>query len=254
MMGRIIGNVATKASTICRSMSVCAAIALAGVLGGMGCGVPQAPPPAGPPPAPAAPNPIPGIILASATEDIGALERAVALELNRMRENPAVYGGRILRTYRHFYDGLWVRTPGSYFTLQTREGTSAVDEAMEEIGGFGRLHGLWLSPGLSRAARDHARDIGAHGSLDHFGSQNTTPHERMSRYGTVRGLFAESIAAGYDAPVLIMAQLLVDDAVSSRFNRHNLLSPDFRSVGVGCAPHAEYVVVCVLSFAEQYKG
>jgi uncharacterized protein YkwD len=48
-------------------------------------------------------------------------------------------------------------------------------------------------------------------------------------------------------------QLLVDDGVSDRGHRRNLLDPRWHYVGVACGSHYRYQTMCVLDFAVQFQ-
>ena len=75
----------------------------------------------------------------------------------------------------------------------------------------------------------------------------------MMLHGELKGAYAESISAGYSNGALVVMQLLVDDGQSDRAHRTHLLAPMFTTVGVACARHASYDVVCVLDYAQEHK-
>ena len=75
------------------------------------------------------------------------------------------------------------------------------------------------------------------------------PHERMERYGKLRGLSGENIGTGHADARTAVIDLFIDDGVSSRGHRDNLLEPKYKLVGVGCAAHTQWQIICVMDFA-----
>jgi hypothetical protein len=186
-------------------------------------------------------------------DSMAELERAIAAEINRMRRAPKAWVPTLQR-YRGFYDGRFLRVPGNDIPIQTFEGVAAVDEAIAAARASKPLPEMRLSPGLSRAARAHAKEIGAAGSIDHFGKDGSGPFDRMARYGRVDGMSGENIGtAMHGAGELVVIDLFVDDGVQGRGHRKNLLSPRYHVLGVGCAPHRAYGTICVLDFAEGFE-
>lgn len=190
-----------------------------------------------------------GSLPASELEALRALEGAVVDELNRLRSNPAAYADD-LAGFSKLYRGDTVTVPG-YMGVRTREGTAAVDDAIAVITSVEPMPSLTRSPGLSRAARAYAYQLGHQGVLTPSGD-NTSPHDRMINYGRVRGMFAENVGAVYREARLMILEQFVDDGVESRVHRYNIIGPMFRVVGVGCSPHPRYEVVCVMNFVEAY--
>jgi uncharacterized protein YkwD len=186
-------------------------------------------------------------------DSMSELERAIAEEINRMRRNPRAWAATLQR-YRGYYDGRFLRVPGSEIPIQTFEGVAAVDEAIAAARASKPLPEMRVSPGLGRAAREHAKEIGAAGTLDHYGKNGSTPFDRMKRQGRLEGMAGENIGTAiHGAGELVVIDLFVDDGVEGRGHRTNLLQPRYLVVGVGCAPHKAYGVICVLDFAEGFE-
>jgi uncharacterized protein YkwD len=179
-----------------------------------------------------------------------ALEEALVAELNRMRTTPAAYAAELQR-FRNMYRGEIVTVPG-YMSVRTREGTAAVDEAIDTIQSTAPMARLARSPGLSKSARAHAYRLGNESRLAREDADVIMLHKRLDSYGRVRGMFAENIGAVYRDAGLMLLELFVDDGVETRVHRFNMLGPMFRLVGVGCAPHPKYDVVCVIDLVESF--
>ena len=176
-----------------------------------------------------------------------ALEASLVAELNRLRQDPVGYIER-LKDFRALYKGQLVVAPGN-LSIRTAEGKSAVDDAIAAIRPLQPRQSLARSPALDRAALVHAIDLHQMSQLSHIGRDSSLVPERISRYGDLKGAFAEMISAGYREADLIVMQWLVDDGVVTRANRIHALASLFSAVGVGCAPHERYLVVCVATLA-----
>lgn len=188
---------------------------------------------------------------AAGAAQMTTFEQQVLTEMNQARTDPAGYARHIERLLQYF-DGDLLRIPGEV-ALRTSEGARAVREAVAALRAQSPLPALTGSPGLARAARDHAEDLGPRGAFGHAGSDGSGMDARISRYGEWDGSAAENISYGSDSPRDVVIGLLVDDGVSSRGHRHNILSADARFAGVGCGRHTEYGTMCVIDFAGGYR-
>jgi len=102
---------------------------------------------------------------------------------------------------------------------------------------------------LSRSSADHAKDMGRTGQTGHVSSDGSTMDTRIKRYGDWRGMIAENCSYGFDDPLSIVLQLLIDDGVPSRGHRRNIFNPKALFVGVSIQPHKRYGFNCVQDFA-----
>lgn len=175
------------------------------------------------------------------------LEDDILAEINRLRANPPAYADTV-DGFRVFYRDDVVYIPG-HPPVRTEEGTAAVDDAVVMARATAPMPPLARSPGLTRAARAHAYELGRGGAAS---GGSVMLHHRMQAYGRVQGMFAENVSTLYREANVAVLNLFVDDGVESRANRYNMLGPMFRVAGVGCAPHARYEVVCIMDFAEVF--
>jgi uncharacterized protein YkwD len=90
------------------------------------------------------------------------------------------------------------------------------------------LHPLRLDPALQRAARAHAREMLAHGSLSHDGFRR-----RMIAFGVEGPIVAEDLAWGIGSRA--EPNVMVADWLESPVHRANLLRPGFTRIGIGAA-------------------
>ncbi len=83
---------------------------------------------------------------------------------------------------------------------------------------------------LTNAATAHARDMAAHATLDHRGSDGSTPDERVSRAGYRWRATGENVASGQrDADAVVAAWL------ESPGHCANIMAPGFTEMGVAFA-------------------
>ena len=179
------------------------------------------------------------------------VEKDVIRELNLVRTDPKGYLEKI-KKYRSYFKGNNVMIPGE-ITLATSEGLGPVDELIRELEQAKALPALKASKGLSLAAKAHVADTGPRGVTGHTGSDGSDPFKRMNRFGTWQNTAGENISYGSKTGESIVIQLLVDDGVSSRGHRKNILNSKFQVVGVSVGPHSEYDVMCVHDYAGAYK-
>jgi len=185
-----------------------------------------------------------------------ALEREIVTEINRLRRHPQSYIG-LLERRRNEYDGtrLTLTGQGYEFTVITKEGWPAVEEAIQALQITLPQPALKVSEGLSLAARDHARDQAGRQHVSHTGSEGSTFIERIGRYVQNVDSAGESITVG-GVPLAaeVVQKSLIDDGIKSRPHRLDLLSKDFSLIGVACEPRAYSGFLCVMEFASQAGG
>ncbi len=194
-----------------------------------------------------------GFAKSSEVDSVGYLssfEKEVLLEINMARTNPQRYAS-FLEAVRKYYAGKQFKRSGE-IAITTREGTSAVDEAIRFLRSVMPLSPLRPSKGMSLGARDHAREQGANGMTGHLGIDGDQPGDRVNRYGTWQKEIGENISYGHSTARDVVMGLIIDDGVPGRTHRENLFNPNFRVAGVSCRSHATYGTVCVITLAAGY--
>lgn len=187
---------------------------------------------------------------APSPERATAFERAVVQEMSEARVTPLAYA-RHLKALRPYFEGTLWRLPGKT-PLRTEEGVVALDDALRFLETTRPAGPLRFNEGLARAARAHARYLGAQGLLSHQGADGGGPAARLDRLGRWNALVAENISTGEEDPRMVVIQLLVDDGVPGRGHRKNLFNPGLHQAGAGAAPHREYGTVCVIDYADGF--
>ncbi|WP_369243815.1 CAP domain-containing protein [Streptomyces sp. R41] len=92
-----------------------------------------------------------------------------------------------------------------------------------------------LNAKLSKAAQDHSADMARHKNMSHTGSDGSDPGERITRAGYAWSAYGENVAYGYSTPEQVMAAWM-----SSPGHKHNILTCDFKEIGVGLAQPGDY--------------
>jgi len=184
-------------------------------------------------------------------EFLTSLEREIISELNRARQNPKKYADS-LEEYKKHYVGKYIYIANREQTV-TQEGVAAVNEAIDFLRRTDTVPLLRVSRGLSLAAALHVEDQGPKGLIGHQGSDNSTPEERINRFGTWKGAYGENIEYGNFTAREIIMQLIIDDGVPNRAHRLNIFKPFFGVVGVSFGSHQAYTYMCVIDFAGAYE-
>lgn len=171
--------------------------------------------------------------------------------INQVRQDPRAYAEE-LRDYRRYFDGDMLFLPGEEGTW-TREGVSAVDEAIRFLDRQTPLPPLERGDLLALAAQDHADDQGMIGAMGHVSRDGSGPGERVRRRGG--DIFVgESISYGMADADAVVRQMIVDDGVAGRGHRALLFRNDFRFAGIGCGEHRRYGSICVVDLAATPDG
>jgi len=187
----------------------------------------------------------------SAVTYLSSLEKAVVNEMNLARTSPKEYLS-LLEQFKKYYDGKLLKLPGETPIL-TKEGTSAVVEAIRSLRSQKPVSPLSPSKGMTLGAKDHIRDLRTSGASQHKGSDGSESWDRVNRYGTWQKIIGENISFGHNKARNIVMTLMIDDGVPNRGHRKNIFNPDFRLVGVACGDHPAYRTICVITFAGGYR-
>jgi uncharacterized protein YkwD len=194
----------------------------------------------------------PNLFAAYADEKLSGLERDILNEVNLARTDPQTYK-LYLREFRNRYRGynLYIK---KRTVIKTREGISAVDEALKFMDSQRPLGALKLSEGMTRGARDHVREQGSAGGTGHVSAGGSSPGDRVDRHGKWQETMGENIyyGSGMGARQIVMG-FIIDDGVPDRGHREAIFNPRFRVAGVACGPHKVYRTMCVVTFAAGYR-
>lgn len=179
---------------------------------------------------------------------LSTVEKDVILEMNKARTNPSLYAELYITPRTKKFDGKVYNG-----TLMTNEGVAVVNECISYMKKAKALPVLNPEKGLSLAAQQHSSTQGETDQTGHTGVDGSTPFTRIEKYGTFKTA-GENISYGAMSGRDIVVQLLIDDGVSSRGHRKNIMNKDFSSSGVGYTKkHKTYGSVCVITYAGGYS-
>ena len=188
-------------------------------------------------------------VIAGQKQEDSASGRAVIREMNLARQNPALYA-TFLEELRGRMNGNVLVLPGNT-RIRTKEGTAAVEEAIRFLQNAQPLAPLAFSSGMSRAAADHCTDQ-ANGGFGHEGRDRSHAGERIARYGTCMGGWAENISYGKSSARDVVLALIIDDGLPARKHRKNIFNPNFNYAGAAFGRHARFGTMCSMDFAGGY--
>ena len=141
---------------------------------------------------------------------------------NKIREDPKSFIIKLKKWSKKFRDKtifLLNENP-----LETFEGINGIEEAIRFLSIQKPVPKLTYSEELSKAAKDHAIDIGEHNLLGHDGSNGSMLSDRIEKYTEWDDACAESIDLGFKNADNIILNLLIDDGSERRDQRINLFS------------------------------
>lgn len=149
--------------------------------------------------------------------------------INQARTNPKKFSEYIKKELDSFVDekSLPLKPNCTYSTF---EGKPCWKEAYEYMKNFKPVFPLQLNEGLNLAAMDHAIDLKINNIFDHRSSNGMSFGERIERRcGPTNGYMAENLGTqfdinGRDHALQTILGLIIDDGVSSRGHRGNILS------------------------------
>eukprot|EP01102_Stenamoeba_stenopodia_P003552 TRINITY_DN1370_c0_g2_i1.p1 TRINITY_DN1370_c0_g2~~TRINITY_DN1370_c0_g2_i1.p1 ORF type:complete len:631 (+),score=220.98 TRINITY_DN1370_c0_g2_i1:244-2136(+) len=178
----------------------------------------------------------------------GSFELEVLAQLNEVRRNPAAYAN-YLKTLEGNYDGNVFSVPDSRYVRQTKEGVSALHNAIAFLHAQQPVPDLQMSELLSKVSKDLVEEEGRGVQQS---SQNAA-YERFSRYGRWEGEMAEMISYGGISAKEVVLQWLVDDGDRERRDQRSIVQPHFRIVGLSSGHHPEYGRICVATLTHEYN-
>jgi len=177
---------------------------------------------------------------------------ALLTELNFARTNPNEYA-KLIEATLPYYNGNYLQYPGEGI-INTYEGKTAVEEAIQALKSQQPVNALSLNMGLNKACQYHCDKQGITGQTGHNSPNGESPGDRMKMFGTFTGswAFGENIAYGPTTARRVIIDLIIDDGVTNRGHRINIYDTKWTDVGFGWGTHKNYKMMCVMDFARGY--
>lgn len=178
-------------------------------------------------------------------------EKDVLLCINMVRTDPSKFCDEFIKPLLKCFSGKEMTVPGGEPVI-TSEGLAAVKELVKVLPGMKKADVLHPSEGLYKAAADLADYQSKTGKTGHVGDKGETLKKRISKYGTSSGTIAENVSYGEESPLMVVISLLIDDGVSSRGHRLNIMDHALKKAGAKWATHLRYSQMCAITFAAGY--
>ena len=187
---------------------------------------------------------------------LSSAEKDVVLEMNKVRTDPKKYAELYIRPRLQWFGGPFGEKgylkPGETVYTMSKEGKAVVQSCINDLSKRQSMQLLLPEQGLYLAARDHVEDTGPKGITGHTGSDKSTLSQRVNRYGKWDGGVAENISYGYNTGREIVIQLIIDDGVSGRGHRNNILNRNLKYAGAAIGAHSKFSYLCVIDYANAY--
>jgi len=132
----------------------------------------------------------------------------------------------------------------TYMQEKQLEKNSYTKSLFRDLKKINRLVPLHAEEDLTAVAQGHARTSGEKGSTGHSGFKKRFEPLMGKPYTHV----GENCSYGYEQAIDIVISLLIDEGVKELGHRHNILAPDFNSIGIAIRPHQSYRTNCVMDF------
>jgi uncharacterized protein YkwD len=186
-------------------------------------------------------------------------EKDVILEMNKARADPKKYAELYIKPMLQYnwggpFGANSYLAPGETVYTSTKEGKNGIQSCINDLSKRQSMSPLLPAEGLFLAAKDHANDTGSKGITGHTGSDGSSMGQRINRYGKWDGGAGENISYGHNIGRDIVVQLLVDDGVSNRGHRNNILNKSFKYAGGAIGSHSGFTYLCVIDYANEYTN
>ena len=178
--------------------------------------------------------------------DYKNIEKEIFNSLNSLRKNPKSYISKLSNSIQYYTD-LLCHKPNET-PIQTNEGKYAVNVAINYLQQQDPLPEFKLSTEISNSCRDLVKYLGPNGLLT-YDEKNLNLYKRIDKYCEWDGAIAENLDFGFFKAENIVLNFLIDDGDDNRYQRYNLLYPDFKFVGIAAGAHKEYGICVVVEFA-----
>jgi uncharacterized protein YkwD len=186
-------------------------------------------------------------------------EKDVILEMNKARADPKKYAELYIKPMLQYnwggpFGANSYLAPGETVYTSTKEGKNGIQSCINDLSRRQSMAPLLPAKGLFLAAKDHTNDTGQKGITGHTGSDGSSMGQRINRYGEWNRGAGENISYGHNIGRDIVVQLLIDDGVSNRGHRNNILNRNFRYAGGAIGSHSSFTYLCVIDYANEYTN
>ena len=150
------------------------------------------------------------------------------------------------------HDGpLFAETFLTFYMRENHVGKNSYTKSLHrDLKKISRLVPLIPEQDLTAVAQGHALKTGEKGATGHNGFKKRFEPLMGNPYTHV----GENCSYGYEQAIDIVISLLIDEGVKELGHRHNILAPDFNSIGIAIRPHRSYRTNCVMDFGSRDRS
>lgn len=135
-----------------------------------------------------------------------------------------------------------------YVKANDKDDDEFVEGLYSDLRNTQSMHLLKPVDALQKSAAHHAHDMGTKGGLGHDSSDGTTFTMRIHKFHKAVTV-SENIAYGYGDALSSVMEMLIDEGVTDRTHRHNILGKTFHHIGVSIKVHKNMEFNCVIDFS-----
>lgn len=180
--------------------------------------------------------------------DFDDFKNSILTESNRIRADPTSYVP-ILKEYISYFtnnDNILYRPNAT--PIETYDGVKSYENAISFLKRQRPVNTLTYDERISKAAQEHANDLGILGLFTHDSKDGKNVSERIDKYCEWEVACCENIDLGGRTGVDVIVSLLVDDGLENKVHREHLFRPEFTHVGIGVSKHKDYETVVVIDY------
>lgn len=180
------------------------------------------------------------------------LQNELFLYQNKLRKDPPSFIPYLEEWLKRYKENI-LQLPNEN-PLRTFEGCKGAENAIQFLKKQKPIPELKYNKLLSKAAIDHANDIGHYGLTGHEGSRDSTLYERIEKYTEWDGACSENLDFGFKNARNIILNLIIDDGCEEKNQRYNLFNSIYKYVGIGCGKHRDYGYCSVFVYAKDLRN
>ena len=124
-----------------------------------------------------------------------------------------------------------------------------MNEAIEFLKSMTPIQPLRWCEEIATASKDHAKDIGPKGLIQHDSTDGKGVKERLRKYGNVISCYGENLSFHCDDAKEVIMQLIIDDGVQNRGHRENIFNAEFNVVGSFTCDHKDFSSMTCIDYA-----
>eukprot|EP01119_Soliformovum_irregulare_P003646 TRINITY_DN144_c0_g2_i1.p1 TRINITY_DN144_c0_g2~~TRINITY_DN144_c0_g2_i1.p1 ORF type:complete len:410 (-),score=89.03 TRINITY_DN144_c0_g2_i1:21-1250(-) len=178
---------------------------------------------------------------------LSAEESSVAQEINKVRSNPSSYIS-LLQSRLSNLKGNILELWDLGVMIETREGATAINEAINFLRNTDPLPRFQLSSGMSAAAKEAVQETGGKGALTSCQSVDL-----LNFHGTFERESVEIVSFGNFPAQEMVLRFVIGDGNAQRVHRRHIFNPDYKFMGVAVGEHAsQYKKMACVNFTPMF--